>query len=145
MKISMLALTSLLVIAACGGGSNSTPPPVAKVSLPIAAQNGSSVTGTAEVVKGAGSFTLTVKLTGLAPNSSHVSHIHDGRCAAPGGVAYALQQTIADGSGAATAVTVIPTGYSIPTAGWYVNIHHGPDFSAPPNAPSVACGDMPHG
>jgi hypothetical protein len=110
----------------------------------MAAQNGTSVAGTADVVKSDGTFTLTVKLTGLAAGSSHVSHIHLGKCAAPGGVAYALQQLIADGSGAGSMVTVVPTSFSVPSSGWYVNIHRGPDFSAPANAPSISCGDMPN-
>ena len=141
-KKLLLALVSALVIAACGGGT-ATAPPAPKISFPMTAQNGSSVSGTADVVKTAGSFTLTVKLTGLPSNSSHVSHIHAGNCAMPGGVAFALQQLIADSSGAATMITVVPASYSVPSFGWYVNIHHGPDFSAPANAPSVSCGDMP--
>jgi hypothetical protein len=101
------------------------------------------VAGTADVVQSAGTFTLTVKLTGMTPNSSHISHIHLGRCSAPGGVAFALQQLIADGSGAGSMITVVPAAFSVPSSGWYVNIHHGPDFSTPANAPSIACGDVP--
>jgi hypothetical protein len=142
-KNPILALLSVLVIAACGGGTAATPSPAAKITFPMAAQNGTSVAGTADVVKSDGTFTLTVKLTGLAAGSSHVSHIHLGKCAAPGGVAYALQQLIADGSGAGSMVTVVPTSFSVPSSGWYVNIHRGPDFSAPANAPSISCGDMP--
>jgi opacity protein-like surface antigen len=142
MKNPLLALVSVLVLAACGGAS-ATASPQPKISFPMAAQNGSSVTGTADVVRSGDSFTLTVKLTGLAASSRHVSHIHSGRCSAPGGVTFALQQVIADSSGAATMMTVVPAGYSVPAYGWYVNIHHGPDFSAPANAPSVSCGDMP--
>jgi hypothetical protein len=144
MRKPVLALVSALAIAACGGGSLATAPPAPKISFAMAAQNGSKVSGTADVVKSAGSFTLTVKLTGLPANSSHVSHIHAGKCAMPGGVAYALQQLVADSSGAGTMDTVVPTGYAVPAFGWYVNIHHGPDFSAPANAPSISCGDMPN-
>ena len=144
MKKTLLALASALVIAACGGGGTATPPSAPKISFAMGAQNGSSVSGTADVVKSAGSFTLTVKLTGLQANSSHITHIHAGKCAVPGSVAYALQQLVADSSGAASVMTVVPTGYSVPSFGWYVNIHHGPDFSAPANAPSIACGDMPN-
>jgi hypothetical protein len=143
MKKSLLALGATFVIAACGGASTANPPPASKISFPMTAQNLSSASGTADVAKGSDSFTLTVKLTGLAPNSSHIAHIHAGRCAAPGGVAFALQQLIADPSGGSTMVTVVPTGYSVPLSGWYVNIHRGPDFSAPANAPSISCGDMP--
>ena len=143
MKKTLFALASALLIAACGGGGTATPPSAPKISFAMGAQNGSSVSGTADVVKSAGSFTLTVKLTGLQANSSHIAHIHAGKCAVPGSVAYALQQVIADSSGAATMNTVVATGYSVPAFGWYVNIHHGPDFSAPANAPSISCGDMP--
>jgi hypothetical protein len=143
MKGPLLALVSALVIAACGGGSTPSAPPAAKISFPMAAQNGSSVSGTADVAKSAGSFTVTVNLTGLPPNSSHIAHIHAGKCAAPGGVAFALQQLIADPSGASATTTVVPAGYAVPSFGWYVNIHRGPDFSVPANAPSISCGDMP--
>ena len=144
MKKVLLALVSAMVIAACGGGNAPTVPETNKISFPMAAQNGSTVAGSADVVKTAGSFTLTVNLTGLVQNSSHIAHIHTGRCAAPGGVAYALQQLVADAAGAGSMVTVIPTGYAVPASGWYVNIHHGPDFSAAANAPSISCGDMPN-
>ena len=144
MKTTLVALVSALVVVACGGGGTATAPPAPKISFAMGAQNGSTAVGTADVAKSAGSFTLTVKLTGLPANSSHVAHIHAGKCATPGGVAYALQQVNADASGAATVVTVVPTGYTVPAFGWYVNIHHGPDFSAPANAPSISCGDMPN-
>jgi hypothetical protein len=141
-KRPLLALTTILAVAACGG-STPTTAAAPKVSFPMAAENASAVLGTADVVVSGASFTLTVKLTGLLPNSSHISHIHSGKCAAPGGVAYALQQLVADAAGAGTTTTVVPASYAVPTSGWYVNIHHGPDFSAPANSPSVSCGNMP--
>jgi hypothetical protein len=76
------------------------------------AQNGSAATGTGLIDKRTGSFTITIKLTGLAPSSSHISHIHAGKCSQPGGIAFALSQVIADSSGAATATTVVPVDYS---------------------------------
>lgn len=106
------------------------------------AQNGSGVSGTGQIVESNGSFTVTIKLTGFAPSSSHISHIHAGRCAAPGGIAYALQQVIADSAGAATTTTTIPVQYAVPVSGWYVNVHHGPDFTDADYAPSDSCGDL---
>jgi len=108
----------------------------------MAAQNGSGVSGTGEIVKGTGSFTVTIKLAGMPANSSHISHVHTGSCAKNGGVAYALQQVVADSSGAATVTSNVAADYSIPAGGWYVNVHHGPDFSAPANGPSISCGDL---
>ena len=142
MRIPLLALLGLLVLAACGGGGTATSaPPTIKFTM--AAQNGSGVSGTGEVVKGGtGSFTVTIKLTGMPANSSHISHIHTGSCAKNGGVAYALQQVVADSSGAATVTSTVAADYSIPAGGWYVNVHHGPDFSAPANGPSISCGDL---
>lgn len=138
------ALLSLFVLVACGGGGTATnaASPTPSISFTMAAQNGSGVAGAGEIVKGTGSFTVTIKLTGMAPNSSHISHVHTGACAKPGGIAYALQQVIADSSGVTTVRSTVPADYSVPAGGWYVNVHRGPDFSVPANAPSISCGDL---
>jgi hypothetical protein len=142
MRSLVLGVIGLFVLAACGGGSTATASP-APISFAMGVQNASGVSGTGQVVKGSGSFTVTIKLTGLVPNSSHVSHIHNGACAKPGGIAYALAEVVADSSGAATATTTVSVDYTIPGAGWYVNVHHGPDLTAPANGPSITCGDLP--
>ncbi|HEY8854110.1 MAG TPA: CHRD domain-containing protein, partial [Candidatus Dormibacteraeota bacterium] len=128
MRNLVIALLGLFVLAACGGGGAaiSSASPTATISFTMGAQNGSGVAGTGQVIKGTGSFVVTIKLTGLAPNSSHVSHVHTGGCAKPGGIAYALQEVIADSSGAATVTSTVMVDYSVPTGGWYVNVHHGP-------------------
>lgn len=133
---------SVFAAAACGGGGSAATP-TQPIDFTMTAQNLSAASGTGTVVEGAGSFTVTIKLTGLAPNSSHVSHLHAGSCGVPGGIAFALQQVIADSAGTATITTTVPAGYVVPASGWYVNVHHGPDFSAPANAPSDSCGDLP--
>ncbi len=145
MRNLVLALLGLFVLAACGGGGTATNPasPTPSISFIMGAQNGSAVAGTGQVVKGTGSFVVTIKLTGLTPNSSHISHVHAGACAKPGGIAYALQQVIADSSGAATVTSTVMVDYLVPTGGWYVNVHHGPDLSVPANGPSISCGDLP--
>jgi hypothetical protein len=143
MRKLVLAVSSVLVVAACGGGSATSPSPTPTINFTMVAQNGSGAAGTGTVVKVAGSFTVTIKLTGLPPNSSHISHVHNGACAKPGGIAYPLSQVIADSSGSATVLSIVPAGYSIPASGWYVNVHHGPDFTAPANGPSISCGDLP--
>ena len=143
---NILAVTAALVIAGCGGGGTATtsaPTPTPAISFKMTAQNASGVAGPGQVIKKASSFTVTIKLTGMTSNSSHISHVHNGSCAKPGGVAYALSQVIADGSGAATVTSTVPASYSVPAGGWYVNVHHGPDFSVPANAPSISCGDLP--
>ena len=107
------------------------------------AQNVSGVSGSGHVVTELGSFTVTIKLTGLVPLSSHASHVHIGSCTSPGGVAYALLQVIADSQGQATATTRVAEDYSLPRTGWYVNVHLGPNLDESEYAPSVSCGDLP--
>ena len=145
MRNLVLGLLGLLVLAACGGGGTAANPasPTPKISFTMTAQNGSGVAGTGQVVKGTGSFTVTIKLSGFKANSSHISHVHKGSCAKPGGIVYALSQVISDSSGAASVLSTVPADYAVPADGWYVNVHHGPDFSAPANGPSITCGDLP--
>jgi hypothetical protein len=143
MRSLVLALVGLFALAACGGESTATASPTPSISFTMGIQNASGVAGTGAVVKGTGSFIVTIKLTGMAPSSSHISHIHTGSCAKSGGIAYALTQVVADASGAATVTSTLPVDYSVPADGWYVNVHHGPDFSAPANGPSITCGDLP--
>lgn len=100
------------------------------------------MSGTGEIVKGTGSFTVTIKLTGMPVNSIHVSHVHAGGCAQPGGIVYNLQSVAADSAGAATTTSTVPAIYSVPTTGWYVNVHFGPDFTEAEYAPSISCGDL---
>lgn len=146
MRSLVLVLSGLFVLAACGGETTtgtSAVSPTPTIGFTMAAQNTSGVAGTGQVVKGAGSFVVTIKLTGLEASSSHISHVHTGSCAKPGGIAYALQQVIADSAGVATVTSTVPADYAVPAGGWYVNVHHGPDFSVPANGPSISCGDLP--
>ena len=142
-KHSLATLVVVLELSACGGGAAATSaPPTPVLNFTMAAQNASGVSGSGNIVQGAGSFTVTIKLTGFAPNSSHISHVHAGKCSQPGSIVYALVQVIADASGAATATTTVPSAYLVPASGWYVNVHHGPDFTDADYAPSDSCGDL---
>src|SRR5215467_8628916 len=107
MRAFLLAVAVPLVVVACGGsssgGSASTPTPVptpTPITATMNALGGSGVTGSTQVIKGTGSFDIVVKLTGLAPSSVHVAHIHKGSCATLGAIAYALQPIQADAAGA---------------------------------------------
>ena len=130
-----------VVIAACGGGTATTPSPNPLI-FAMTAQNGSGVSGTSDIVKGNGSFTLTIKLTGMTSNSIHVSHVHAGGCGHPGGIVYNLQSVSASSSGAATTTSAVAGVYLVPMSGWYVNVHFGTDFTESEYAPSISCGDL---
>lgn len=134
----------LLAVMACGvspAAAVSSPKPAAVFTM--AAMNGSGVTGNGQIFKDPGSFTVSIQVHGLKPMSSHISHVHIGSCTKNGNVAYALLQVIADSAGNATATSTVKEYYSMPSTGWYVNVHAGPDFSEADYAPSVSCGDMP--
>ena len=128
---------------ACGGSAAAEPSPTPSATFTMGAMNGSGVTGVGQVYKGAASFTVSIQLKGMVPNSSHVSHVHIGTCAKPGGVAYALLQVVADASGNAVATSTVREYYSMPASGWYVNVHLGEDLGEAEYVPSISCGDLP--
>ena len=99
------------------------------------------VSGTVEVAPGAGRFVLTIRLKGLPANSNHIAHIHLGSCASNGAIDLPLQPLAADGAGRAASTTTLNQGYAIPAAGWYANVHQGPDLQGD-NAKPIACGDL---
>jgi CHRD domain len=121
-----------------------TPTPTA-VPLSFAMQGvgsaNAAITGTAEVARGTSNFQLTVRLRGLPPSSNHIAHIHVGSCASNGAIDVPLQPLVADGSGNATSITTVNRDYAIPPAGWYANVHQGPDLQGD-NAKPMACGDL---
>jgi hypothetical protein len=137
-----VAILVLLTAMACGGTA-AVPSPTPGATFTMGSMNASGVTGSGEVSKGVGSFTVSIQIHGMKPNSSHVSHVHVGTCAKPGGVAYALLQVVADGSGNANATSTVQEYYSMPSTGWYVNVHEGPNLTEAEYAPSVSCGDLP--
>lgn len=76
----------------------------------------------------------TVTFTGLAPNSAHANHVHDGSCT--GNILHSLQVLQADASGMARAVTEL--GVSVEFERWFVNVHEGETLPSP----SIACGKV---
>ncbi len=151
----VLAGTALLLLAGCGGKATSTTPTTNHSSV-ITTSSESSNTATA-VLKGipTGNATLswnytdqmlTVQLTlaGLAPNSIHPAHIHEGSCTAaiPGKVLYGLPNVVANAQGVATLTDKISVPKGIPASGWYINVHNGPTISTPTQAISIACGNV---
>ena len=141
-----LGLAVMLVVADCGGGgseaTNQTPS-VPGMPFTLKAVNNSGVNGDGTITKMSGKFTVTVRLTGLAPKSSHMSHIHLGSCATgPGDVVIRLENVTADSNGDGRATTTISHPYSVPSTGWSVNVHAGPDLSKPEYVEGIACGDL---
>jgi hypothetical protein len=152
-----LALASILLCAAaCGASPGSaalpTPSPSASASKSPAAGKvftfklnpaDSSVTSKGTIVVTAGPKTTSVelKITGLQASSSHVSHIHLGSCTGRGGIAFALNQVIADGQGNADTKTTLNISYPPPGPKWYAVVHSGPDMQGS-NSKYLLCGNL---
>jgi hypothetical protein len=87
---------------------------------------------------------VTVSLMGLAPNSTHPAHIHQGVCTSNGPIVHSLTNVVANAKGQATVTTVIsgvvggipPTG----AKGWYIMVHNGPTMNSPSQMYAIACG-----
>jgi hypothetical protein len=86
-------------------------------------------------------MTIELKITGLQANSSHVSHIHIGKCAARGGIKFALNQVVADGQGDADTKTTLKAAYPPASGTWYVVVHAGPDMQGT-NSTYLLCGNI---
>jgi len=85
---------------------------------------------------------VTVTMAGLAPGSTHQSHIGYGACqgSSPGPIAYALTDLVADSRGVAAGNTVLTGVTAIPPAGWHVRVDR--DSAALDGAAALACGDV---
>ena len=162
--LAVLCVVAALVLAACGGSTSappaaSTPSSSAPTSAPPAVPTlpttlptiGASATlkhiptGTADLTWDPSTHDLTVKISllGLAPSSTHPSHIHTGSCANQGNVIYPLQNIVADAHGVASVTTVVKNIMNgIPATGWYVNVHNGPGLSTNDQFLPIVCGDV---
>lgn len=100
------------------------------------------VSGNATMNLSGHTLTVELTLTGLAPNSQHMAHIHAGSCDSQGAVIYPLTVVKADASGKSTTTTTIQNVNAIPTSGWYINVHYGTDLSTQTGFDPIACGDV---
>ena len=150
-----------LLLAACGGTSAATvesPSPSASASAsPSAAKSptpspsatfalnpvNSTIKASGKILltKGEGFFTVELQISGLQAGSSHVSHVHVGSCKAPGTIKFALNQVVADGTGAADTRSQVPASFPPATGHWYVVVHEGPDMQGS-NAAYMLCGNL---
>ncbi len=103
--------------------------------------NGSKASGTIALTKTSNTMTIEVVITGLAPDSAHVSHVHTGSCQKQGGIIFALNQVIADGTGAADTKSTVQAHYPPASGHWYVVVHAGPDMQGA-NANYLLCGNL---
>jgi Cu/Zn superoxide dismutase len=101
-----------------------------------------NVSGTAHLSLSGTTLTVKLDITGLAPRSDHMVHIHAGSCSSQGPVIYPLQTLKADASGKATTTTTIQNVMTIPANGWFVNVHNSTDLSTQTGFDPITCGDV---
>ncbi|MEO7022191.1 MAG: CHRD domain-containing protein [Ktedonobacteraceae bacterium] len=88
-------------------------------------------------------LTVTIKLTGLAANSTHPAHIHAGDCSVNGAILFPLNNVVADAAGATRSTTVLHNmQQGIPNSGWYINVHNGPTLGSADEAAPITCGNV---
>ena len=100
-----------------------------------------TASGTITLIAEPHSVAIELKITGLQPNSSHVSHIHIGSCQQVGNISLALNQVVADGNGDADTKSTLTASYPPASGTWYVVVHAGPDMQGT-NASYLLCGNL---
>ena len=156
MPKAWFAVVVLAVCAtACGGESAATPSPTPRASpsaspspspkgltFRLNPEPGVTANGTIMVLADQTTTAIELKISGLQSNSSHVSHIHLGTCQSRGGIAFALNQVVADGQGDSDVKTTLMNLRYPPANGtWYVVVHAGPDMQGS-NSSYLLCGNL---
>lgn len=144
-------LAVAILAAACGSASQAVmESPAAASPSPTPSPPGlvfhlagikTSAAGTITLTQANGSLTLELRITGLAADSSHISHLHAGSCESPGGIKFALNQVVADGLGFADTKTTVQASFPPASGHWYVVVHAGPDMQGA-NAMYLLCGNL---
>lgn len=158
----VLAVLALLALAGCGNSSTAssssstsptqTVPNNAVIATPTTMTTGTSAMATLKHTPNGTAtlnwdhttkmLTVQVMLNGLAPNSTHPAHIHEGSCASQGKVLYPLSNLVADAHGVAQATTKISLPDGLPAKGLYLHVHNGPGLSPADQFLPIACGDI---
>src|SRR2546430_10497407 len=155
MPKAWFAVVAVAVCAmACGGESattaSPTPPASSRptsspspkgVTFRLTPEPGVTASGTITLLADQSTTAIELKVSGLQANSSHVSHIHLGTCQSRGGIAFALNQVVADGQGMADVRSRLDLTYPPSGTTWYVVVHAGPDMQGT-NASYLLCGNL---
>ncbi len=150
--LALAAVAGLSALAACGGSNAPASQETSSTSASSASSTPMMVTlkhvpnGTATLTydSTAKSLKVEIKLTGLAPSSTHPAHIHAGSCAKQGTVDYPLSAVVADATGVANSMSTVSNikEGAIPDGAWYVNVHNGPALAPDVQFQPLVCGDV---
>jgi hypothetical protein len=87
-----------------------------------------------------GKTKIVVSVSGLTKSTKHIGHVHNGACAAQGGVALVLLRLEADANGNAKAETVVDTNKL--TGSQYVQYHQRDVGADGGIGGGILCGDI---
>lgn len=120
------------------------PPTTGLISAPVVALNDSGITGRIDVfpVDGGMRSRIDVILSGMAPDSTHVSHVHGSATCFEGSHVADLNAVTANDAGTGSASTTIDVAFSALANGknnilWHTNA------TADNPGPPIACGVVP--
>ncbi|HTK09616.1 MAG TPA: CHRD domain-containing protein [Ktedonobacteraceae bacterium] len=137
--VALLILTTYVVLNKMTVRAGGVVPTMTTVNLTHAPYGSASL----KWDPGTEALTVTIELTGLAPNSTHPAHIHKGGCTSNGAVIYPLNNVVANASGRGTSSTTIAkVAQGIPMNGWSINVHNGPNLSPAEQFLPIACGNI---
>lgn len=149
--LGMAVLACVIALSGCdlgaGGTSGGGTTPAATGTTGLTSALATLVhqpVGTADLTYNPSAKTLNVKvnLTGLAPNSDHAAHIHNGSCGSSGSVVHALNTITANGKGVASLdQTIDNVSSEIPGSGWDINVHNGTGTDQY-SSMSIACANI---
>ena len=127
----------------CGEIINPTAAKSVAVNMSSAvAEQDQAVSGAVQLTLRGSQLTVKLKLTNLQPGSIHPAQIYAGSCSRQGNVVYQLPNVVADAKGNASMTGVINNVPTIPSSGWYVNVHYSTDVSNQAGADAIVCGDI---
>jgi hypothetical protein len=134
---------------ACGTVSNNNTSSHTKQSVNLALAGtmdpDESVHGSAQMRIEGDKVIVTMNVSGLAKNTTHMAHIHAGTCQAQGAVVYPLQPVVANGQGNATSTTVINNVKNFSGSQLYINIHESATMNGLTTQTGfnpIACGNI---
>ncbi len=127
----------------CGDIVNPTSAKSVAVNMSSAiVERDQAVSGTVQLTLRGEQLTVNLRLTDLQPGSTHPAQIYAGSCSKQGNVVHQLPNVVADAKGSVNMTTVINNVPSIPSSGWYVNVHYSTDLTTQAGADAIVCGNV---
>jgi hypothetical protein len=109
---------------------------------PVAGTANGAVSGSATLALASGSLTITVKVSGLVPGSTHAAALHLGSCQWVDAVLYDLPKLAADNNGNASSSITINHAQPVSASNnWYIAVDYASTVNRSYPMP-ISCGNV---